>query len=619
MSRTVEWSELNAKYVLHARRMLLGGRGAQGEELLRQGLEETGDAWLAYHLAEAIVTLAPEDASRLEEACAFYDQAVKRLAGTLHRQLAEAARDKARVLLEMAPKRSAGPKSLLPTADVAPVRRPVARPVDDEAPPDPMLAKLKESFGFESFRAGQREVIEILLKGRHALSVMQPGSGRSLVYELSARLLEGATVVVTSRTPRDGSRAKYVTPDRLGEEFGAVSLLVVENAETASEWSPRFRSEMAGLRDAIRRISPGAILASAGTANQNVRNDIIERLGLSSPYVHVGTFDRRNLVWSVIETRDKLAALKIVLAEQGGPAVVYVGRRSDADSLAGTIPGASAVVEEWEAGKARVLVTARGETPALSRKDVRAVVHWQMPMAIETYYEEATHAGRDGQAAQCVLLYDPDDRGALHRVIELAYPDRPMLLSIVEAIEERRDPYASGTRPQVMTALAVLEQQGFLVRDGDGFIRRDGGPNLTRIDMSDVERSRRRSEDRLRAMERYTDARGCRRLEILGYFGERLAAGYQCAGCDRCRAARETAGGDGAVVRQAVIVGVKELESRRFSINEMARAMLFLAPAHVTRPLKGKSEAEVRDFINALLREGAIELDPSGRFVRARR
>jgi superfamily II DNA helicase RecQ len=246
-----------------------------------------------------------------------------------------------------------------------------------------------------------------------------------------------------------------------------------------------------------------------------------------------------------------------------------------------------------------------------------------MPSSLEQYYLEAALAGRDGETAQCVLLHSAQDKAAHATAIERAHPDRAAIIEVLGAVGERRpfeEVVAMGAPERGRAALAVLEDQGFVRWVGESAVEATSDtPDLKRLDTMDVDRRRRQAEERLRVMDRYAEARGCRRMEMLAYFGERLATGWQCAGCDRCRLARESASPDAGVWRQAVVMGVRELEGRRFSINEMARAILFLAPPHVTRPLKGKSEAEVRDLINALLREGAIELESRGQYVRSKR
>jgi len=608
----MDWSQLNSKYVLPARRHLLGGRAAQGEEMLRQGLEETGDGWLAYQLAEALLFISPEDPPRIEEACRLLELAVGKVAGDLHRRLAETALDRARAMLALAPKREGRPQTMLPAGDPVRAARPRPRPVVEEEPPppDPMVEKLKSLFGFESFRPGQRETIETLLKGRSAVAVMPPGSGKSLVVEFAAKSVDGATVVVS------GASAKGAVLQVTVEEFAQlqgerIALLVIDEADRLCEWGHRLTRAYAPMRELIGRSAPGVVLALTAVATPRVRAEIIERLGMAAPHVQVGSFDRRNLVWSVIETRDRMTALRTVLAERTGAVVVRTQRRSDAEAVA------AALKEE----AARVQVIA-GDAP-VDRRDVRAVVHWQMPASLEQYYVEATEAGRDGEPANAVILHDADDKGFHRTAIEQTYPDRSVVVEVLDAVIERRPLEAilsmRGTA-RGSASLELLEAQGFIRAAAPGqWEERADAPNRNRLDTGEFDRRRRQAEERLRAMERYVEARGCRRMEMLAWFGERPAAGWQCAGCDRCRAAREGSASDAGVVRQAVVMGVRELEGRRFSINEMSRAMLFLAPPHVTRPLKGKSEAEVRDVINALLREGAIELDGKGQFVRGKR
>ncbi len=683
------WSDLNAKFVLPARRLLLGGRAPDAEELLRRGVDETGDGWVMYQLAETILVQTPTEPSRIEEAAGLYARSLTRLPNEGYRRLAEAALAKAKAMLTLAPSKTALPKSLLPSADARPAARP-EEPVDPDAvppPPDPLVEKLKALFHHEAFRPGQREVIDAVMKGRHALAVMPTGGGKSLLYEFPAQMLEGPTIVVsplislmrdqearlrskgiTNATTvnssldfdevrarltafREGkTRMLYVAPERFANDGFLtlvqgmkLSLMAIDEAHCVSEWGHNFRPDYLRLREVIARTKPTSVLAVTATATPRVRQEITEKLGLANPYVYVGSFDRPNLVWSVMEGRelDKGAALKRILGEVQGSAIVYTSRRADADSVArllqsGGIPALayhagmeaearSHAEEQWRSGRARVMAATIAFGMGIDKADVRAVVHWQMPASLEDYVQQAGRAGRDGKPSQCVLLHDPEDKGFQHWAIEQSYPDRTIVLEVLEGIGEGLTLDDLGQlrdASQVTASVGVLERQGFIDAIGPKqYERSPEAPTLAHLDLSELERKRHQAEDRLRAMERYADAKGCRRRVLLEWFGERLAPDWQCAGCDRCRKARE--GGDdaykSATMRQAVLDGVRELESRHLTVPEMARAMLFLAPPNVTRALKGKNEAEVRDLLQALLREGDLELDARVPWVKRRR
>ena len=565
------WSDINAKYVLPARRLLLGGRAADGEELLRRGVESSDDGWLMYHLAEVILIQTPQDPSRIDEACALYARSITRLPNEGYRRLAQAALEKAKAMKILAPAKSETPKSLLPVPEgraPVPARRVEIDPEEEPKPPDPLVEKLKALFHFESFRPGQREVVEAVLKGRSALALMPTGSGKSMLYEFPSQLLEGATIVVSplislmkdqearlkskgienaatvnSSLPLEEVRSRldafregttkllFIAPERFSSDAFTsllpevkVSLFAVDEAHCISEWGHNFRPDYLRLRDAIAKTRPSSVLAVTATATQRVRSEIAEKLGLSNPYLYVGSFDRPNLAWSVIDGAelDKVGALKRVLAEAPGSAIVYTARRADAELVAkalqaagipsaayhaGLDPDARARAHEsWQSGRTHVIAATIAFGMGIDKPDVRAVIHWQMPASLEDYYQQAGRAGRDGRSAQCVLLHDPQDKGFQQWAIEQSFPGRAAVLEVLEGVGEGlsvddlgelRDP------SQVTVALGLLARQGFLREIGPRqYEKEPEAPPIGRLDLSELERRHRQAEERLLAMER---------------------------------------------------------------------------------------------------------------------
>ncbi len=406
-----------------------------------------------------------------------------------------------------------------------------------------LSAALRLRFGIERFRPGQQEVIRALLDGRQVLAVMPTGAGKSLCYQLPALLVDGVTLVVSplislmqdqlaklaalqipavrvdssqsaeeqwralrSIGSRDGPRLVFVAPERFrSARFvetmarAGVGLLAVDEAHCISQWGHDFRPDYARLGEVVRTLAPRRLLALTATATEAVRADIARVLGLDDPLVFVRGFDRANLDFSVERSggdADKRARLARLLAEAGGPSLVYAATRKRAEQVARALdrPGRraaayhaglpdeerAAVQRAFMAGELPVVVATTAFGMGVDKADVRLVVHHELPRSVESYYQEAGRGGRDGLPARCVLLFN-------HADVRL----QEYLIDHAEA-EEGIDP-------------AVVEQR------------------------------RAADRDRLRRMVAYAYAATCRRHFLLEYFGDPERRD-RCDGCDLCRA-----------------------------------------------------------------------------------
>ena len=358
---------------------------------------------------------------------------------------------------------------------------------------------LRDRFGLEQFRPGQREVIDQVLEGRDILCVMPTGGGKSLCYQLPALLLGGVTLVVSPlialmKDQVDGLLARglratllnstldpseqktrldeimagrydlvYVAPERFrsGRFVEAMarlkpSLLAVDEAHCISEWGHDFRPDYARIGQARRAIGMPPCIALTATATDLVRRDVADQLGLRDPGQFVTGFDRPNLSYRVVEARkepDKLVALAAALERAPGPAIVYASSRKRVEEVGRFLrvqmhrdaeiyhagldrDQRSAAQDRFMGGDAEVVVATNAFGMGVDKADVRAVVHYNMPGTLEAYYQEAGRAGRDGMPAECTLIYAQGDRFLQEMFIDNEYPPADMIYRVYDYLRK---------------------------------------------------------------------------------------------------------------------------------------------------------------------------------------
>ena len=350
---------------------------------------------------------------------------------------------------------------------------------------------LKKYWGYDAFRGIQQDIIESIGSGHDTLGLMPTGGGKSITFQVPALATEGVCIVITplialmkdqvANLRRRGIRAAaiysgmsrdeiltvldntvfgavkllYVSPERLATEVfqtkirhAKVSFITVDEAHCISQWGYDFRPSYLQIAT-IRGLIPQApVLALTATATPAVVDDIQNRLGFKEKRVFRMSFERKNLAYVVRRTSDKAGELTHILNSVGGSAIVYTCSRQRTKDVADMLnkegltatfyhAGLDNAVKDsrqksWQDDTVRVMVATNAFGMGIDKPDVRVVVHVDCPDSIEAYFQEAGRAGRDGQKAYAVLLYDQAEQGKLLRRVEATFPEKDYLRDVYE-------------------------------------------------------------------------------------------------------------------------------------------------------------------------------------------